>query len=432
MYTTVRESQGAIDASARLAREQRERARLAGDGDRAAAVGALVPLLVDQVMAEAGVVEPAVAAKAVEQARGDVSRAVSLLRSWVSCLPREGTATAGWDEIEVERRITPAFSEPAGGQFLGASLDYAPRLLDLGEPARADGPADDQTGSPADGADGPDGEGLGREGLGGMEPGGEESGGGAAAANGDPLALPRATSRLEERDLIAAAEPTEPVDVTRRSSAAGAGRGAFAQFLSRAETGALTALAYTAVREGPKQADPTVVELRAGLLPVTVAHPRTGGPVLVGSVPVTTCELVLYHVQVDSTGEHTDSRFTLGYGATAGRVERRAISAAMLDARVTRAAASEPGTARPPSDDAEWLITALDGQEATGFVEHLKLAHHVSFASDLDRVRAVGAVGTRADGGSDAAGNAPSGPPADPLTDEPADASTDQPTPRGE
>ncbi len=354
MYTTVRESQGAIDASARLMSQQQ-----AGfdTDDRAGAVGALVPVLVDQVMAEAGVVEPRVAAMAVEQARGDASRAVSLLRSWVSCLPREGTATVAWSGIEVQRRITPAFSEPAGGQYLGASLDYAPRLLNLDTAPTVETAGTD----PAPAAD----------------------------TDAGRLVLPRSAARLEEQGLIATTEPTQPVDLTRRASAAGAGRGAFQQFLSRAETGALTALAYTAVREGPKQADPTLVELRAGQLPVTVTHPRTGNPVRVGSFPVTTCELVLYHVQVDSSGEHTDSRFTLGYGATAGWVERRAISAAMLDARVTRARANPPGTAALPSDDDEWLITALDGQEATGFVEHLKLAHHVSFASDLDRVRTV-------------------------------------------
>jgi alpha-D-ribose 1-methylphosphonate 5-triphosphate synthase subunit PhnI len=350
MYTTVRESQGAIDASARLTAQHQGGF---DGGDRAGAVGVLVPLLVDQVMAEAGVVERRVAAKAVEQARGDVSRAVSLLRSWVSCLPRQDAVTVAWRGIEVDRRITPAFSEPDGGQYLGASLDYAPRLLDLdGAPADSE-PAAEPPPDPA------------------------------------PLVLPRATARLEDQDLIATTEPTEAVDLTRRASAAGAGRGAFQHFLARAETGALTALAYTAVREGPKQADPTLVELRAGRLPVTVTHPRTGNPVRIASVEVTTCELVLYHVQVDSAGEHTDSRFTLGYGATVGRVERRAISAAMLDARVTRASANPPGTSKLPSDDDEWLITALDGQEATGFVEHLKLAHHVSFASDLDRVRVV-------------------------------------------
>lgn len=356
MYTTVRESQGAIDASAQLVAGQRR--DLTG-ADRVEAVSALVPLLIDLVMAEAGVVEPRVAAKAIDQAGGDTGRAVSLVRSWVSSLPRWGTTATAWSDIAVERRITPAFAEPEGGQYLGASLDYAPRLLDLDGAAKATAVADDAVAVPAEAL--PDG----------------------------PLELPRAAARLEAQDLVARTEPTEPTDLTRRASAAGAGRGAFQHFLSRAETGALTALAYTAVREGPKQADPTLIELRSGTQPVYLKHPYTGNSVRLGAFSVTTCELVLYHVRVDSAGEHTDARFTLGYGATVGRVERRAISAAMLDARVTRANATGPTGTRHPFDDDEWLITALDGQEATGFVEHLKLAHHVTFASDLDRVRVV-------------------------------------------
>jgi alpha-D-ribose 1-methylphosphonate 5-triphosphate synthase subunit PhnI len=163
---------------------------------------------------------------------------------------------------------------------------------------------------------------------------------------------------------------------------------------ARAETGTMTALAFTAVRAHGSQADPTVAELRAGAVPVHLPHPRTGEPVCVGTVPVTTCELLLYRVQVDQSGEQADARFTLGFGATLGQVERRAIAAAMLDARVTRARSDPAGTALPPYDDEEWLTVALDGQEATGFVEHLKLPHHVSFTSDLDRVRAVRATGT--------------------------------------
>lgn len=351
MYTTVRESQGAIDSSAALAGQRRLDV---ADGDRAEAVSALVPLLIDQVMAEAGVIEPRVAAKAIDQASGDVSRAVSLLRSWVSSLPRIGTSTTSWQDIEVDRRITPAFAEPDGGQYLGASLDYAPRLLSLGSGDTPSEQVEEET-----------------------------------ETSTEPLKLPRGTARLEDQDLVAKAEPTIAVDLTRRATAAGAGRGAFQHFLTRAETGALTALAYTAVREGPKQADPTLVELRAGEQPVCVTNPLNGRPVRVGSVSITTCELALYHVHVDASGEHTDAQFTLGYGATPGRVERRAISVAMLDARVSRAKQNPPGTQRVPSDDDEWLITALDGQEATGFVEHLKLAHHVTFASDLDRVRMV-------------------------------------------
>lgn len=139
MYSTVRQNLEVIEESARQMREQSSRLT---DGDRAATVSAVVPLLVDQVMAEAGVVEPHVAARAVDQAQGDTSRAVSLLRSWVSCLPRLGQSSAGWSDITVQRRITPAFSEPEGGQYLGPSLDYAARLLDLSGPSGDDAPAD--------------------------------------------------------------------------------------------------------------------------------------------------------------------------------------------------------------------------------------------------------------------------------------------------
>lgn len=369
MYTSVRQSRGAIDESARL---MRARSSSVSPTDRVATVGALVPLLVDQVMAEAGVIEPAVAARAVDQAQGDASRAVSLLRSWVSCLSRLDDSTATWADMEVERRITPAFSEPEGGQYLGASLDYAARLLDLSDPT------DPQPDAPPS------------EGEAGEEAAAPRPPVDAADATRSLAQLPRGAARLEREDLVTQDPAVHAVDITRRANAVGAGRGALGQFLSRAETGALTALAYTAVREGPKQADPTLVELRAGQLPVTVTHPDSGEAIRVGSFTATVCELALYHVESDQTGQSTDARFTLGLGLTLGRVERRAIAAALLDARVRRGE-TRGSTADPqPSDDAEWLITALDGQEAAGFVEHLKLAHHVSFAADLDRVRSLG------------------------------------------
>ena len=89
---------------------------------------------------------------------------------------------------------------------------------------------------------------------------------------------------------------------------------------------------------------------------------------------------------VHENGE-TDAAFTLGVGLTPGRLERRAIASAMLDAATTRAG-TDPGVARAPYDDREFIALVVDGQEASGFVEHLKLPHHVTFASDLERVRA--------------------------------------------
>jgi alpha-D-ribose 1-methylphosphonate 5-triphosphate synthase subunit PhnI len=350
MYTTVTESSGAIAAAARLADGS---TTAAPQGWSAAAIAARLPRLVEQVMSEAGVVEPAVCARAVDQANGDVSRAVSLVRAWSACLPRLAHHRVHVDDLEVERRVTPAFREPDGGQYLGASLDYAPRLLRL----------DDAVEVSADDGTGPDG----------------------------PLpTLPRAATALDAEGLVAPVAPATAHDRTRIATDPGAGRGAFLQLLARAETGALTAIAYTAVRGTGDDADPTVLELRAGRLPVALPHPLTGRPVRVGGVAATVVEVALYRVdRSDGDGDRADARFTLGVGATVGQLERRAIAAALLDARVARAAADPPGTAHPPADDEEWLVLALDGQEATGFVEHLKLAHHVTFTSDVERVRSV-------------------------------------------
>jgi alpha-D-ribose 1-methylphosphonate 5-triphosphate synthase subunit PhnI len=88
------------------------------------------------------------------------------------------------------------------------------------------------------------------------------------------------------------------------------------------------------------------------------------------------------------TGTVADRRLTLGVGATLGRLERRAVSAALLDAACARAR-RDPAEERHPCDDEEFLSIALDGEEATGFLEHLKLPHHVTFTSDVERITAA-------------------------------------------
>jgi alpha-D-ribose 1-methylphosphonate 5-triphosphate synthase subunit PhnI len=358
MYTTVRDDEGAIEAATRLLN-----ARGRHGGADTDSLADRLPLLVDQVMAEAGVVEPAVAARAVDQALGDLSRAVSLLRAWSACLPRLGTSTASVDELDWDRRITSAFHQPEGGQYLGASADFAPRLLNLTDLP----PTDDASDTSADSA--PDG------------PGTVPS---PVDSEAVPLRLPRAAERLESDFLLDPGPTADPVDRTRVPAGAGAGRGPLQQFLAQAETGALTALAYSA--SVGSDGHPIILDLRAGRLPVRVPHPDTGGVVEIGSIRLTTCETASYRITVDDSGEHIDPRLTLGVGATVGDLERRAISAAILDARLSRAGMEGAPAERSPADDEEWLLTALDGQEATGFVEHLKLPHHVSFTADLDRI----------------------------------------------
>jgi alpha-D-ribose 1-methylphosphonate 5-triphosphate synthase subunit PhnI len=347
MYTSVKGLDGAVSAAAALVADDAGPAGVAGPD----ALAATLPLLVDQVQAEAGVWEPRIAARALLQARGELARAVSLVRAWAAGLPRLATIRVAFDELRTVRRITPAFVEPEGGQFLGASLDYAPRLLDL--------------------SDEPDAESAARPASGG--------------AHTPELAFPRSLAPLEREDLVREPHPVaEPEDITRTPADEG-GRGAFLQALARGETGALTAIAYTAQRGYAQRQDPTIAELRQGTLPLRIAHPRTGATVEIGELPASLVEIVFYRIH---DGE-PDARFTPGVGATIGRVERRAIASAILDASCARQA----GDASPPtnpSDDREFLLIALDGQESAGFVEHLKLPHHVSFTSDLDRLREAG------------------------------------------
>jgi alpha-D-ribose 1-methylphosphonate 5-triphosphate synthase subunit PhnI len=89
-------------------------------------------------------------------------------------------------------------------------------------------------------------------------------------------------------------------------------------------------------------------------------------------------------------------QFTRGYGLCFGHADRRAIAMALVD-RALRA--PELGEAvRAPAQDAEFVLSHCDNIEATGFVEHLKLPHHVDFQSELETIRAM----RREAGGGDA------------------------------
>jgi alpha-D-ribose 1-methylphosphonate 5-triphosphate synthase subunit PhnI len=331
-YTSVRDRTGAVAAAAALA---------------GGAVASSAGLVVDQVMAESGLADRKIAAIALAQASGDIARACSLIRAWAAVLPRISTTRAHIDSMRVTRRITPGFAGPQGGQYLGASRDYEQRLLELG------------------------GSGV-EVGTNGHRP---------VASPAFPGRFRRALIGLTAEGTVADANPpAEPIDITREATDRRS-RGALLQLLSRAETGAMTALAYTAIRGYGARQDPTLAELRRGAVPVQMDRPG-GGAFVVGEVEVAYAEVVLYRLH----GGTPDPRLTLGVGATPGAIERRAIAAAVLDANCARAAV-DPPRRLDPAEDAEFLALALDGQEAAGFVEHLKLPHHVTFTSELDRIR---------------------------------------------
>jgi len=359
-YTSVANREGAVHAASALLETQIARTGEDEIGD----LVARYPLVIEQIAGEAGIVESRVCARAFLQAQGDVARAVSLVRAWAANLPRVGqvvTAPAQWFVL---RRITPAYVEPRGGQFLGASRDYEQRLLNFDDRARAAGTTTQTAVAP--------------------ERSEEET------SEAVPTSLPPARGLLDEQGLIAPpASLAQPTDVTR-TTASRTQRGAFLQLLARAETGAITSLAYMGIRGHGQRQDPTLLELRVGDVPVRMERPE-GGSFVVGSFTATMAELALYAVH--ESGE-ADDRFTIGVGITSGRVERRAIAAAMIDAYAARAE-GDANFFAAPHEDREYVGIAVDGQEATGFVEHLKLPHHVTFASDLDRVRAAGTQAVR-------------------------------------
>jgi alpha-D-ribose 1-methylphosphonate 5-triphosphate synthase subunit PhnI len=67
-----------------------------------------------------------------------------------------------------------------------------------------------------------------------------------------------------------------------------------------------------------------------------------------------------------------------------GRNERKAIAMSILDSALQAGElASIDGGEVAPSNDQEMVLSHIDGIESTGFVEHLKLPHYVTFGSQI-------------------------------------------------
>ena len=139
MYATLDTSPGAQAAAA-------ARSRL----PRSGAAAGLVALL-DQVCAEAGVWAPDAASRALVQAHGDIARAVTLVRVWAATLPDLALEAPTEADIHVVRRVSAAFQEVAGGQWLGDAPDLDHRLLDWADDTSASpfAPSEEMVGSAA-------------------------------------------------------------------------------------------------------------------------------------------------------------------------------------------------------------------------------------------------------------------------------------------
>ncbi len=365
-YTAVKGGLDAISAAEALVQDGADRTPLEPGSNP----GAGLRLLVDQVMGEGGLYAPDLAGLAIQQVEGDPIEASFLLRAYRTTLPRVGySLPVPASALRVRRRISSAFKEIPGGQVLGRTRDYTQRLLRIDRAS----PAIEASAVSANGN-------------------GHHS---AVPSTPARPEFPKVVDHLRDEGLVAPVPNAsgidpEPFDITREAPRYPAPRSARLQALARGETGFMVGMAYSIMR-GFGAGHPTIAELRSGDLPVQIAHPLTGEPVTIGTVAITEVEGVSHSasgvggsgaagVGNDNDDAHADG-FDFGYGVVFGQNERKAIAMSILDL-----ALSIPGNEGPAADE-EFVLQHCDALESSGFVEHLKLPHYVTFQSQLDRLR---------------------------------------------
>ncbi len=130
VYVAVKGGEKAIEnAHAQLADRRR------GDRDVPAItdeqVQCQLSLGVARVMAEGSLYDPALAARAIRQARGDLIEAIFLVRAYRTTLPRFAySEPVDTSRMQVSRRISATFKDLPGGQVLGPTFDYTHRLIE--------------------------------------------------------------------------------------------------------------------------------------------------------------------------------------------------------------------------------------------------------------------------------------------------------------
>jgi alpha-D-ribose 1-methylphosphonate 5-triphosphate synthase subunit PhnI len=105
--------------------------------------------------------------------------------------------------------------------------------------------------------------------------------------------------------------------------------------------------------------------------------PELGFPIEIGEIEVTECVMLN---RFDGTMQKAP-QFIQGYGLTFGHCERKAMAMSMVDRALRSRELDEPS--EHPAQDEEFVLSHSDNVEASGFVQHLKLPHHVDFQSEL-------------------------------------------------
>ena len=305
---------------------------------------------VDRVMAEGALYDRDLAALAIRQAQGDLIEAAFLLRAYRTTLPRLiDTAPVDTAAMQIFRRVSAVFKDLPGGQRLGPTTDYTHRLLDFSLETNSAAPA------PV-----------------------------AAAAVDSIEKMPRVTDLLGAESLIEN-DPSGneiPGDLTMEPVEHPAPRDVRLQGLARGDEGFLLALGYSTQR-GYGTNHPFVGELRVGEVPVSIVPPELSFAIEIGDVVLTECQMVNQF----GGNKTTPPQFTRGYGLCFGHADRKAMAMSLVDRAMRSAELGEDASA--PAQNVEFVLSHCDNIEATGFVEHLKLPHHVDFQSELETIRAM-------------------------------------------
>ena len=345
-YVAVKGGERAIDnAHAWLAEARRGEPSVAEIDTRQ--IAGQLGRAVDRVMAEGSLYDRDLAALAIKQAQGDLIEAAFLLRAFRTTLPRFAqTAPVDTAAMRLRRRISAIYKDLPGGQLLGPTYDYTHRLLDFSLLAATLPPAAPEAPAPAE-------------------------------------KMPRVADILAREGLIETeteTEKKEPGDLTRDPLAFPAGRDVRLQALARGDEGFLLALGYSTQR-GWGSTHPFVGEIRVGAAAVEITPPELGFAIDIGDVDLTECQMV-----TQFKGSKTaPPQFTTGYGLAFGQSERKAMAMALVDRAMRTEELGEDLVA--PGQNVEFVLSHCDNIEATGFVEHLKLPHHVDFQSELETIR---------------------------------------------
>ncbi|GAA4283293.1 carbon-phosphorus lyase complex subunit PhnI [Brevibacterium daeguense] len=363
MYATMKEtdSVAAARAFAEYGAQGAEHARL--------------PILEEQICAEAGIWAPEVAGRAARQAGGDIPRAVALLKVWAAALPHVAALPVEPADVCILRRLSSAYSEIPGGQWLGVAPELASRLLDWSDESAhpvAEAPRRHQHEPEHSASDGETGGLISAGASDGETANTAERAGGADAPT--RAETPRVRSLLRDVPVAAVPEDSDGHDPALGSPGVSHDRATRTGIMARGETASLVAFAALVLG---RRREAVLAEMTTADVTVRVRHPRTGRPCAVAEVPIVEAEAV-----IDAEVEGR-AGFAIGWGASLGSIERRAISLALLDGAMQ----ADGDLEEPLMLDEPTLLGATDGSANNGFVEHLRLPHHASFGSYLSQAR---------------------------------------------